>query len=237
MGFDLTAFSEAAPGTGLVGIARAAEDRRYPEPGGDQIRIKKGLHFLAGVAYAAESTPDNARFRQTSRLQDLQFLRACDLNDPDFLLGFNNFLKTPIRIRAGEAASCLNENATDEDTIILWMLSPGRFPDPVPPTHIVKAESDQTLTANSWTQCATLTYDQDLPDGLYYIVGMRVASYIASGFMLGGARLVLDKTDFRPGVPIMQSEADKTSRMSGYSAPYEKWGLQRDLIFHSKSEY
>lgn len=235
MGFDLVAFSEAAPSTGVVGIARALQDRRYPEPGGDEIRIKKEAPYLAGIWYAAESTPDNVRVRQTSRLQDLQFIQACDLNDPDFLMGYTNLMYNPILLRAVEAATCVEENATDEDVISLWALSPGKFPPPVPPTHIIKAESDQTLVANTWTQCTTLTYDQDLPDGIYYIVGMKVASYIASGFMLGGARLILDKTEFRPGVSIVQSEADKTARMSAYPAPYELWGLQKDLAFHSKS--
>lgn len=235
LGFDLVAFSEAAPGTGAQGIARALQDRRYTEPGGDQIRVKSAAPYLAGIFYASESSPDNVRVRQTSRFQDLQFLQACDLNDPDFSMGFTDLMETPIFLRAGEAATCLQENATDEDVIVLWMLSPGAFGKPVAPTHIIKAESDQTLTANTWTQCTTLTYDQELPDGLYHIVGMKVASYISSGFMLGGARLILDKTEWRPGVAIAQSEADKTARMSAYEGRFSKWGRQRDLIFHSKS--
>lgn len=235
MGFDIVGFCEAAPGTGIQGIARGLNDQRYTEPGGDQIRIKTEAAFLLGVYYAAESTPDNTRVRQESRNQDLQFIQATDLNNEDPLPGFSDYLKDPILLRAREAATCLSVNATDEDLIIAWLLGPGKFGPPVSPTHIIHAESDQTLTANTWTPCATLTYDQELPDGLYYIVGMKAASWITAADMGGLARLILDKTTYRPGVPYALDEADKTSRFIAYPAPYEKWGLQKDLVFHSKS--
>lgn len=236
MGFDIVGFCEAAPGTGLQGILRGVNDRRYAETTGDDIRIKKEAAYLAGVLYTTESTPDNARIRQPSRLQDLQFIQACLTTGEDVSHGFNKYMKAPILLRARELATCLSVNATDEDALIAWILAPGKFPEPVAPTHILHAEADQTLTALSWTQCTTLTYDQDLPDGQYYIVGMKASSWVTGGAeMTTLARLVLDETAYRPGVPCAQDENDKTTRLVNYPAPYDKWGLQKDLMFHSKS--
>ena len=235
MPFDVVAWSEAAPGTGTVGLTAALNDQRY-ESTGDTIRVKKEAPYLAGLFYAAETTPDNARLRQSSRTGavDLQFINSVDLNDLDPLPGFNDYLYNPIRLRSGEMLTALSVNGTDEDTIIAAFLASGAFPTKkVSPTHIIAGESDQTLTVNTWTE-ATVTWDQTLPDGVYYIVGMKVGSYVATSG-LPAARLILDTTNWRPGVIAAKDEADKTSRMSAMPAPYEHWGMHEELKFTSKT--
>lgn len=237
MPFDVVAWSEAAPGTGTVGLTAGTGDTRY-EFSGDYIRVKKEAPFLAGLFYAAETTPDNARIRQTSRIGavDLQFIQSVDLNDLDPLPGFSNFMDNPIRLRTGEWVQALSVNGNDEDTIIAAILASGAFPRDrqyVSPTHIIHGESDQTLGVNAWTEC-TVAWDQTLPDGIYYIVGMKVGSFLSTSG-LAAARLILDMTNWRPGVIAAKDEADKTSRMSAMPAPYEQWGLHKDLKFSSKT--
>ena len=83
-GFDIVVWCEATPGTGLVGVARALADQRYAETDGDNVRVKHVAPYLGALWYAATSTPAEARIRQTSRLQDLQFLKACDFDFQQF---------------------------------------------------------------------------------------------------------------------------------------------------------
>lgn len=235
MGFDLVGWAELAPGTGTVGITAGLADQRY-ETLGDQIRIKRMAPVLNALWYAAATTPAEARLRATSRLQDLQFLKACDINDATFEAGLSYFGRTGILLRGGEMHTGLSVNATDEHNLILATLGPGAIYGLASPTHIIHGTSAQTWTAVTWTNLGTITWDQALPDGIYYIVGMKAGGYIASGFELGGVRCILDKSVWRPGVPIDQAEADKAGVMSSLGwAPTHHWGLHKDLLFHSKT--
>lgn len=231
-------FNEATPGTGLQGIARAVGDQRYTESTGDNIRVKHVAPYLGGLWYCAETTPAEARIRQESRLQDLQFLLGVDLNDPSLQGGFSNFLQMPILVRAGEYLTCLQVNGTDEDTLIGMLLTPNAWPENryVAPTHIIHGVDDLTQTALTWSMLPSITWDQDLPDGLYTIIGAKVGSYTAGTYMQCFFRIISDRFLWRPGGPCIQAEADKTVVAGAFSnQPYFNWGYQEALTFHSKS--
>ncbi|RLG68659.1 MAG: hypothetical protein DRO11_08755 [Methanobacteriota archaeon] len=235
MPFDILAWSEAAPGTGTVGIA-APTTEGY-KVSGDGIKIQSKANLLLGLWYAAESTPGYALLEQPSLgVQYPRFLRSCDLNDPDFYAGFNDLLDRPLPLYPNEFLVAKSNNATDEDTLIGVIVANGFWnPYRGKIDYRIRGYADQTLTANAWTD-VSMSWDYNLPDGRYAIVGMTYGAYIASGFMQGFARVKLTETMWRPGVPIIQAEGDKVQVMSSMGvAPYHKWALSREISFKSEA--
>ena len=229
--FDLIGWSEAAPGTGTVGITAPATEKYYTISG-DSIKAKSRAAWLLGLLYAAESTPSNAKLAQPSLVNDYQFVRAMDLNDADPALGFSDHRGRPLALMPDEFITTYSVNGTDEDTIIGALLGSGRITtamiEQVTPTHKIRGSADQTLTANAWTG-VSMTWDQTLPKGRYAIVGMLYGAYIASGYMTALARLNIPESIWKPGVPIHQAEGDKVSLMSVVQCPWEKWPVYKEF--------
>lgn len=231
MPFDMVGFSEAAPGTGTVNVAVGLAETQYRVVGDDLI-IKEGRDVALALWYAAESTPGHARLTQPGKTPDYQFLPSVDLNDPDFVGGFSNHLQRPLKLIPKTKLNGISVNATDEDTIIGVLLGSG----PMVPyagmiTHKIRGSADKTLTANTWTSFTPI-WDFSLPEGHYNIVGLKVGSYISSGFMLGLARLIMKDDDamkWRPGVPLTQLAGDKVTLDNTANHPWEKWGLMPEI--------
>lgn len=231
MPFDLVGYSEAAPGTGTPAIAAGGNDQIYRSVG-DDIFVKERAPYLALLAYFAETTPGYAELRQPSLKVPYNFLKSADLNDAYPTGAVTDLFGRPLPLFKREKLNALSNNATDEDTIIGLILSDGRISqamkDAVSPTHILRGSADQTLTANSWTK-VTMTWVNDLPAGRYSIVGMTYGAYISSGFMAGLARLILNESIWRPGVPIAQLAGDKLTLDHAAQAPWENWPRMKDI--------
>lgn len=235
MPFDLIGFSEAAPGNAAGGnlIAAGLIDSLY-RASGDDIFIKKGLNWLLGVMYAAESTPGRVEVKQASMGSlPYEFVRALDLNDADPIGGFTDLRYRPMPLFEDEKLNAYSFNATDEDTLVGLMVGSGRFDrkdvEAVIPTHRIRGYADQTLTANSWTLCS-ITWDHSLPKGDYAIVGCEIGSYISSGFMAALGRLILKgEVPYRPGVPVTQLAGDKVTFDSISHHPYSKWPIMKEI--------
>lgn len=239
MGFDLIGWSEAAPGTGTVGIT-APQDDIYTTVG-DGIMIKPRAPYLLLVSYTAESTPGYVRFDSPTLQKGgrrYTFIRSVDLNDVDPAGGITDMRHRPLELAPGEYLEPKSNNATDEDTLIGAMVGDGYWPqsrlEGLTPTHRIRGYADQALTANAWTTCA-ITWDQSLEAGRYYIVGFIAGSYKASGVGLVLARLILGESNWRPGVPALQATGDKLVVDAISEHAWSKWPIMQgiELQHHS----
>ncbi len=230
MPFDLVGWSEAAPGTGTVGVAGGLLDQFYRVVL-DDIWVRADTPYLAGLVYSAESTPGYAELRQPGLDPPLMFIQSADLNDACPINGFSNLLERPARIKPSTKLTAYSNNATDEDTIIGALLASGVMtPYKGPIDHIIRGYADQTLTANSWTMC-NITWNQDIPEGNYSIVGCKIGSYISSGWMAALGRLLLKGkyANWRPGVPVTQAAGDKLVLDATDDLPYTQWPLMPEV--------
>lgn len=228
MPFDLVGFSEAAPGTGTVAIAGAGGDNLY-RVSGDDIIVRPEAQKLLGVFTAAESTGERLYVRQPSLYLDHQFHKIMLLTDIDPTQGYEHYFGRPLTLKGAEKVNVLIKNATDEDVLIGLLLGSSKITqgmlDAVNPTHSVLGIGDTTLTANSWSSVA-ITWDQDLPEGKYAVVGMKFGYWITSGNMACLARLVIPgNNDWRPGVPGVLMEADHEEFQSATYLPFTAWPL------------
>lgn len=234
MPFDVIGWSEAAPGTGTVGITRGANDTLM-SGAGDDINLKsdQNVYTLLGLLYAAESTGARALLRQPDLKLDHEFLKCALTPDLDPIQGYEHSFGQPLPLIGDSALTALSVNATDEDTIIGALV--GNAPisqamlDKVRPTHKISGYGDTTITANTWSTCA-LTWNQDLPAGKYAVVGMRASAFLAANNWLGLARLLIpSKTNWRPGVPLALAEADHEEYQSITAEPWARWPLMKDV--------
>lgn len=227
MPFDLIAFIEKTPGTGLVPIAAALGDNIY-KTNLDDIWLKKEATKIIGVFGAACSTGEDYRLRQPTLAIDHQFIKLMAINDIDPSQGHTHLFGRNLPARGDEKMNALLQNATDEEAIVGVMMSTHKITqsmlDQVTPTHILKGEGDTTLVDLTWT-LAGITWDQVLPRGLYGVVGVKAGLYPT---YTGLARIVIPgNNDWRPGVPCAVMEADHEEYQSITHAPWNMWPLMR----------
>lgn len=234
MPFDIIGFLEATPGTGLVNLAGALGENLY-RVSGDDIINKVENKFLLGAFCAGVSTGQDYRLRQPSLPIDHQFHKIMLEADPDPIQGYEHFFGRPLPLIGGEKINALIANATDESSIIAFML--GNAPisrgmlDSVRPTHVIRGIGDTTLTAKTWSTCA-ITWDQDLPKGEYAIVGLKAGHWITSGPLATVARVLIPgNNDWRPGCPSALMEADHEEFQSITAMPFTRWPLMRKVSF------
>jgi len=239
MPFDLIGFAELTPGTGLVNVAAALGDQIY-RSALDETQTKIDVNRILGVFCAACSTGEDYRLRQPSLLVDHQFQKIQQMIDLDPSQGHTHLFHNPLPLSSlkaanarGEKIEALIQNATDESVIIGVMLGNGRIPYAsldTEPDYILHGEADTTPTALRWTLCA-VTWDQDLPQGLYVPLGMKVGIYGAA-IRACLARLVCPgATDWRPGVPTVGMEASHKEYQSVTYNPWNWWPFMRRVNF------
>lgn len=231
-------FGSAAPGTGTNILPPGVTDPDWPTEGTNQVRVKPYASKLLGLFYTAESTPSYARLREVGRTRDLEFIKSGDLNTLDPFLAFNNYLSNPIQLIPDNLLSAYTINATDEDTGIVALLGNGPFPFPnasSSPIETIRGTLDKTLTPLAWSVGNVISWDYDLEAGDWYIVGCKVAHYLAAN-MTACYRLDMH----RQGVPkyggICEGMgADKTLFTTVPQSPINRWAKLEGLKFNSKT--
>lgn len=238
MPFDLIAFYESQACAALTALAGVA-DRVY-RVSGDDIYVKPRAPFLAGLFYGAP-THDALKYselRQPSLKVPYRSYITGDINQDN---GFNwlNLFANPLPLYPDEKLNAYVQNATNEAQHVVAWLSSGAAKiadlENVSPTHLITGYADQALSAGVWTD-VTITWDQDLPIGRYAVVGMKVASYKASGWYIAAARMRLLDSTWRPGVLARHADGDKLGIARNYPGTYdfalgERWPLMQEISF------
>lgn len=240
MPFDVIAFGEATPGTGTPGIAAVSGDTLY-RTSGDDIYIQQKAPFVLGAMAFAASTGGKTRLKQPSLPLYYEFIKCCLQADNDPMQGFTDLLNRPLVLVPGEKLNAYVVNATDEQNMVILFVGDGKITqamvDAAAITHLISGIADTSLTANTWS-ALTMTWDQDLPEGKYQVVGMKAAAYKASGPGLGAARLVFSEPEaaaWRPGVPLVIMEGDKVEIQSIARFPLAQWPNMPNIVFrHDK---
>lgn len=172
---------------------------------GDDVRIPSDVPFMIGVAACIEATLAT-RVQVTS--PSLKRLASIDVSPFDTGLVIdsghkvNMFPMSPVALKGGEALNLLHQNnpaaATDQYGLV-W-LSDGPQPPVAGDIFTIRAEMSVTAVLGSWVN-GGLTFDTDLPVGVYDVVGMRCVEPTTVA-----ARLVFPGGAFRPGVQGLGTE-------------------------------
>lgn len=236
MPFDVVVYYESQAAAALTPFAAIAD--RYYTVSGDDIRVKETAPFLAGIAYLAVSTPKYVELRQPSLRVPYRSYRSGLIGTVnDLPASFLNLFQTPLPLYPTEKLNAYAQNASTEVNLIAVFLSNGSAPqsaiEAAAPTHLITGYADSTLTAGIWND-VTITWDQDLQAGRYAVVGMQVASYIASGYASGVARLNILDTNWKIGCLIGQATGDKTIVAApdmGLMGMSQRYPLMREISF------
>lgn len=205
----LIAFAESIdPGGALVNIAGVADDTVFVS--GDDVRVPTALPYLAGEAALISATsPVQAQIQSPSLRQVANIdVEPCALGlvfgDPAEL---SMHPKSPIPLRGDESLNFLvNTNPAGAELHYgLCWLSDGSIQEVSGTSFSVRATMSVTAVANAWVNGA-LTFSQDLPVGMYDVVGLSVRC--AGGV---AARLNFKGGAWRPGVPAGVAIDDKIS--------------------------
>lgn len=241
MPFDVIGFAEATPGTGTPAIAAASGDTLY-RTSGDDIYVQQKAPLLLGLLAAGAATAGRARLKQPSMPLYYEFAKSClveNVDDPSD--GFSDIKNRPLMLVPGEKLNVYLQNAADEAALIALFLGDGKITqqmlDAVSMTHIITGYADTTLTAYTWSTL-TMTWDQDLPEGLYQIVGVKAAVYKAANPGIGVMRFVFSEpraAAWRPGAPVSIMEGDKVEIQSIPKFPLAQWPNMPNIVFrHDK---
>lgn len=236
MPFDIVGWYESQAAAALTGVAAVADD--VYRISSDDIYVKARAPFLAGSLHMAvtQATMRYHEFRQPSLKIPYRFNRCADINDAFVGEGFTNLFASPLPLYPDEKLNAYVLNATNEvDLVIAWLASAAaKLSDleNVSPTHSITGYSASDPTAGAWTDI-TITWDQDLPQGRYAVIGMVCSSYKASGPAYGVARLKLLDSTWRPGVVVRGGEGSYLGVASiSPSLLYgERWPLMREISF------
>jgi len=202
MAFTLVGYSEAQNTTTLANMAALADP--HVRVSGDDIVVPE-LSNLIG-AYTLGSSTTQARLSAPS----LRTLIEPDLepidtgSNPTSPIYIHDFIKRPLELDRGEALNyqVAQNSGTFRSYGLVWLADNHSLDIPAGKIFTVRATSNTTLTANTWTNGA-LTFAQTLPAGRYVIVGMR-----AQSSNLIAARLVIPGHSWRPGVVGVSSDSE-----------------------------
>lgn len=202
----LAAFAESIdPAGALVNLAAVNDDSLFTS--GDDVRVPNELPFLLGEAALLDGTAeDQAQIQSPSLRQvaniDLEPIgEGLVWGDP---AEYQYHPHAPLPLRGDEAINFLvnsNPAAAALHYGLVWF---GDGPQQAVNGNVYSVRATATLTAvaTAWVN-ATLTFAQDLPVGMYDVVGMRcrVAGGVAARLnFIGGA--------WRPGVPAVANMDD-----------------------------
>lgn len=100
----------------------------------------------------------------------------------------------PLAVRQGESLLAYEQHATSTEHVYILALLADKVPTPYKgPARRVRLTGTTTLTADAWTNCA-MTFDDQLPFGVYDIVGARFEGASPVAF-----RLSIPGLGSRPG--------------------------------------
>lgn len=218
--------SAATPGTGTVDIAFPSDDRYARLDNNLSIKLTKDMANLLGLFYSAISTGGRALLVQPKKI-DKAFLKCCLSTDNDPTQGWHHHFRNPVALTPLAKLTARSVNATDEDTLIGMMLGTG-FLDPKPMSidEIIDGYSDTTIDANAWSDCE-ITWNQDIEEGLYSIVGMRGSVWLTANAWSALMRVnIPGNPSWKPGVPATIAEADHEELQS---QTYEPWTFFGDM--------
>jgi len=237
MPFDLVGFVEATPGTGVVPLNGGLGDRLYSIVGDDLI-VKTDAATLLGVFAHAISTGGESMVRQPSLHIDHRFLKCALSTDIDPSQAENMCLRG-LPLKGGEKLNVLIVNATDESALVGLLLGSAPITqamiDSVRPTHRITGYADTTQGVNTWTD-NVMTWNEDVPEGTYAIVGMRATIFKAATPEIALARVLCPSaTNWRPGVAAGIAEADHEESQSLTRMPFTRFPLMREVVFKSNS--
>ena len=116
-----------------------------------------------------------------------------------------NFLDAPVALRGGENidVQTTNTDAGAQTHTFILQLGDRNYSRPVGQRLKIRATGGTTLTAGAWNR-VNLTYDDNLPNKLFAIVGMEVFS--ATGIL---GRLDIPGQAYKPGMPVVTSLANR----------------------------
>lgn len=218
MPFDVVAWYESQAAASLTAMAAVSD--RYYRTSGDDLYVKGRAPMLAGMIWGALTitTMRYAEFRQPSLTKPYRWNRHGDINAEDerFTQGFQNLWASPLPLYEGEKLNVYEQNSTTEVNLVAAWLSSGNCTradqENVAPTHFLTGYADANATAGSWTDLDIETngaWDQDLQEGRYAVIGMKVGSYKSSSPAFGVARLILQDSVWHPGVMVGYLSGDK----------------------------
>lgn len=212
MPFDVIGFGEATPGTTTIPLAGGLGDTLY-RVNGDDIYCKSQAPYLLGVIASSVSTGGRILVRQPSLPIDYEIIKNTLMASPDPAGQYTDMLARPLPLVPNEKINVLTVNATDEDALVGLLLGSGKITkqmqDAVNPTHRLMGYADTTVTAYTWS-ALTMTWNQDLPEGRYAPIGMRVGVFKSSIAQTGLARLrfkEVPSASWGPGVPTAETGA------------------------------
>lgn len=109
---------------------------------------------------------------------------------------FANYSQDPLQLAALEEIVMFQTDsaATSEVNAAILGFNIQSAPQPAGSVFTIRGTSAATLVANAWTNVGTVTWQNQLPTGLYAVVG---GVFFSAGCIAG--RLVLENTAFRPG--------------------------------------
>jgi len=116
-----------------------------------------------------------------------------------------DFFDNPVSLRASENidVQTSNSDAGAQTHNALLQLGDRKYSMPAGPTYNIHATGATTLTAGAWTR-VPLTFDDNLPNRLFSIIGMEALS--ATGIL---SRLDIPGQALKPGVPTVAAIANR----------------------------
>lgn len=123
---------------------------------------------------------------------------------------FANYSLDPLQVSALEEVVVyhVDSAATSESNASILGWDMGQVAQPAGTVFTIRGTGVATLTAGAWTNIGTITWQNQLPTGLYAIVG---AIFQSAGAIAG--RLVLENTPYRPGGLAIITITNRTDQL------------------------
>lgn len=120
---------------------------------------------------------------------------------------------TPIRLKGLEEIQVFHTHtaAGAEVNYAMLGLMMDFIPSPPGPVYTIRGTAAGTLVANAWTNCGTITWQNNLPTGRYAIIG---GTFFSATAIAG--RLALENLVWRPGALGIVGLGNPTDRMFRY---------------------
>jgi hypothetical protein len=219
--FHLLGYYESVDQAGAAANIAAMNDPTI-STSGDTVRVPKELAYLQGAAcLSAATTLTSAYVKSPSLRTRNNFPIGPLVNADDFpsIPPISWLADNPIPLTGGEQMTF--ETTSDNTGAVaiqgLVWLSDGSLQRRGGEIFSFSFSTGITLAAGSWVNGA-ITLDQQLPNGMYSIVGLR-----AVGTNLQAARIVLPGGAWRPGVPA-QSTAFEDGNQYFRNGMLGDWG-------------
>lgn len=192
----------------------------------DDYLVIQNAHFLLTQdwllhwAWVGSATLNRARLSQpTINVVTRPFIRPLDRAAvPPDLPAIADYRENPFRLRAREElvieATSGIAMGTERFTALIGIMD-RLIPAPVGEVYTLRGTSTTAAVANSWTSL-TMTWDNQLPEGQYAVVGLETQSANAQA-----SRLIIEGLPNRPGSVSVTGLGNETHRM------FRKGGLGR----------